>query len=135
MSILIEIPGNPSSKTAQQKGEAVVHGHIHHYKKASVREAERVLSWQLKRFVPDEPLTGPIRLRVEWFFELKKQKREEWKITRPDLDNLEKGLLDVMTDLGFWRDDSQIVVKITTKKVVPVGSGKLIIEIEEIQDE
>lgn len=35
--------------------------------------------------------------------------------TRPDLDNLEKGLLDTMTRLRFWLDDSQVAQKKTNK--------------------
>jgi Holliday junction resolvase RusA-like endonuclease len=30
------------------------------------------------------------------------------KITRPDTDNLDKLLKDVMTDMGFWEDDALI---------------------------
>lgn len=32
-----------------------------------------------------------------------------WMTERPDIDNVTKGILDVMTSLGIWEDDSQIV--------------------------
>lgn len=135
MRIEIDIPGNPPTATAQQKGEKVIRGRVHHYEKANVRLAKQEIAYKIKKYAPAQPLIGPIHLMIEWAFELKKQKKPEWKITRPDLDNLEKGLLDVMTDLGFWNDDAQVAVKQTCKKAVPVGKGCLKIVIEEIGNE
>lgn len=132
MVIYIRLDGNPSSVTQQQKGETVIKGHIHHYEKKNVREAKNALRWQLKPYAPKEPLTGPIFLRVEWRFELKRCRKIAWKVTRADLDNLEKGLLDVLTDMKFWNDDAQVCMKHTSKKEVPPGEGFLEIEIRQI---
>jgi Holliday junction resolvase RusA-like endonuclease len=65
---------------------------------------------------PAEPFTGPLRVEIRWRFPYRKTERggvikRGWAIphdTRPDLDNLAKGLLDAMTRLQFWRDDAQI---------------------------
>ena len=35
-------------------------------------------------------------------------KWKKWKATKPDCDNLVKAVLDAMTLLGFWVDDSQV---------------------------
>jgi Holliday junction resolvase RusA-like endonuclease len=133
MSIFIEIKGNPPTRTAQQKGVSVRGGHAHFYEKASVRQAKDELAWKIKPFAPAEPYHGPIALTIHWAFELKRVKFPFWKTTRPDLDNLEKGLLDVMTGLGFWDDDSQICLKTTKKWEVPVGQGFLRISVEEMK--
>ena len=130
--IHIRLDGNPSSVTQQQKGETIIKGRIHHYEKKNVREAKNALRWQLKPYIPKEPLGGPICLKIEWRFELKRCKRRFWKVTRPDLDNLEKGLLDVLTDMNFWNDDSQVCIKHSCKKEVPPGEGFLEIEIRQI---
>ena len=37
------------------------------------------------------------------------------KITRPDTDNLNKLLKDVMTDMGFWKDDALICTELIMK--------------------
>lgn len=133
MAIYIELKGNPPTRTAQQKGVSVRGGHAHFYEKASVRQAKDELAWKIKSFAPGEPFHGPIALTVHWGFELKRVKVPFWKTTRPDLDNLEKGLLDVMTSLGFWDDDSQICLKTTKKWEVPPGKGFLRISVEEMK--
>lgn len=105
----------PPTATAQQKGERVVKGCIHHYKKKNVAQAEAILRDALLPYVPAEPITDqPIMLRVLWEFPFPKSAKKHKpgycrnKITRPDTDNLNKLLKDVMTDMGFWKDDALI---------------------------
>ena len=105
----------PPTATAQQKGEQIIGGRIHHYKKKNVRQAEAILRDALLPYLPAEPIVDkPIRLSVLWMFPYPKSARKHkpghsrWKITRPDTDNLNKLLKDVMTDMGFWKDDALI---------------------------
>ena len=105
----------PPTATAQQKGERVVNGYIHHYKKKNVAAAEAILRDALLPYVPAEPITDKaISLDVIWMFPYPKSAKkhnpgwERWKITRPDTDNLNKLLKDIMTDIGFWKDDALI---------------------------
>ena len=108
----------PPTATAQQKGERVVGGYIHHSKKKNVARAEAILRDALLPYVPAEPITEkPIRLYVLWMFPYPKSAKkhkpgwDRWNITRPDTDNLNKLLKDVMTDMGFWKDDALICVE------------------------
>lgn len=108
----IFIPGSPDTTTAQQNGQQVVNGRIHHYVKRKVEVAKRTLSVQLRPYAPDMPYLGSLYVRVLWSFDKKSLTRRQqasFKKERPDLDNMIKGLADVMTKLGFWGDDSQIV--------------------------
>ena len=112
----------PPTATAQQKGERVVGGYIHHYKKKNVAQAEAILRDALLPYVPEEPITEtPIRLVARWLFPYPKSARKHqpgrkrWKITRPDTDNLNKLLKDVMTDMGFWKDDALISLEMIQK--------------------
>ena len=105
----------PPTATAQQKGERVIGGYVHHYKKKNVAAAEAILRDALLPYVPAEPIKGkPILLTVQWMFPWPKSARkhepgqQRYKITRPDADNLNKLLKDVMTDMGFWKDDALI---------------------------
>ena len=112
----------PPTATAQQKGERVVGGYIHHYKKKNVARAEAILRDALLPYIPEEPVTGrPIHLTVRWVFPYPKSAKKHfpgfvrWKITRPDGDNLNKMLKDVMTDMGFWKDDALISAETVQK--------------------
>lgn len=107
----IYLPFDPPTATAQMKGLRIVNGRAHFYEKANVSEAKALLKDALLEFVPDTPIKGPVSLSVTWAFSttVKKKIAGEYRTTRPDIDNLFKGLADCMTDLGFWDDDSQIV--------------------------
>lgn len=134
-AISIFIEGNPSTRTAQQKGVTVIKGRVHHYEKKEVRLAKEALMYHLMSYRPKAPIEGPVEVFIEWKFGLKKCKRTEWKITRPDLDNLEKNCLDCLTACGFWKDDAQIVSKTTMKMQVPDGEGSLYIRIESLRED
>ena len=123
-ALYIRIDCIPPTATAQQKGAFVTPGgRIQFFKRRRVLEAERTLAALLAPYRPHAPVTGPVRLVVEWTFPYRKSERkadvregrELRHTTRPDLDNLEKGLVDTMTTLGFWLDDSQICSKTTRK--------------------
>ena len=112
----------PPTATAQQKGERVVGGYIHHYKKKNVAEAEAILRDALLPYIPETPIEDqPISLWVCWMFPYPKSAKKHqpgWiraKTTRPDGDNLNKMLKDVMTDMGFWKDDALISAELVTK--------------------
>ena len=47
--------------------------------------------------------------------EASRHKDGEWKITKPDTDNMIKLLKDCMTRVGFWQDDAQVCSEITEK--------------------
>lgn len=113
----------PPTATAQQKGERVVGGYIHHYKKKNVAQAEAILRDALLPYVPAESIEDkPIFFGAEWMFPYPKSAKKHmlgWnrqKITRPDTDNLNKLLKDVMTDMGFWKDDALICTEFIRKE-------------------
>jgi Holliday junction resolvase RusA-like endonuclease len=61
--------------------------------------------------IPDRPYEGP--LEVSLYFGFPNIQADKGRVkpmtTKPDFDNLAKSVLDAMTDMGFWGDDSQIV--------------------------
>ena len=113
----------PPTATAQQKGAFVCGGHIRFYTKKKVRQSENFLAALLSMHVPDVPFSGPVSLTARWEFPWRKSERKSVTragepiphVSRPDLDNLEKNLLDVLTRLRFWTDDSLVTEKLTSK--------------------
>lgn len=86
------------------------------YRSAELEEARSELRARLAKFSPKEPLTGAVALRVLWCFPIKgKHIDGEWKTSKPDTDNLQKMLKDVMTDLNWWADDAQVAMEVVEK--------------------
>jgi Holliday junction resolvase RusA-like endonuclease len=106
----------PPTVTHQQKDAKCVNGKPVFYEPAKLKEARAQLMAHLGKHAPAKPYNGPIRLVVKWCYPITgKHSDGEWKMTRPDVDNAQKLLQDCMTDLGFWKDDAQIVSLIAEK--------------------
>ena len=113
----------PPTATAQQKGVFVRGGKVRFFTKKKVREGENFLAALLSMHAPDAPFSEPVAVKVRWTFPWRKSERKSIvtagnpvpHTSRPDLDNLEKALLDVMTRLNFWTDDSLVTEKSTSK--------------------
>ena len=113
----------PPKATAQQKGAFVCNGKVRFFTKNKVRQAESVLASLLMPYRPPRPIDEPVFLMVYWFFPWRKSERKSIvnagrpvpHTSRPDLDNLEKNMLDVMSRLGYWTDDSIVARKSTGK--------------------
>ena len=107
---------DPPTATAQERQVTIVRNRPIFYQPEKLKEAKRILRLHLRPFKPKEPIQGPIELKVSWLFPRgKRHKHEEWRVTKPDTDNLQKMLKDVMTDLGFWVDDAQVVKEVVEK--------------------
>lgn len=103
------IPMNPPTATAQEKQSTMRGAKRCFYKNARLQKAEDDLTWALTPHVPQEPLCGPVALCVTWLYPSSPaHPHGAWKATRPDTDNLDKMLKDIMTRLHFWRDDAQV---------------------------
>ena len=86
------------------------------YEPPALVAARGKLMAHLAKHRPSQKMGGPLRVVVKWLFYNKQKKRHgQYKETIPDLDNMEKLLFDVMTNLGYWHDDAQICSKITEK--------------------
>ena len=60
---------------------------------------------RLTKVAPKKPFPGPVWLKIAFCFKSdEKHQPGIPKPTKPDLDNLEKGLVDCMTKCNFWND-------------------------------
>lgn len=118
MRMVLEM--EPPRCTAQHKGERVVRGKwVQHYEKkpqkiarlnylAAIRAA---MEKTAKDYYTVDEMGEPIPLRVSIAFTFKAGRRKDVgapKVTRPDLDNMAKGLLDCLTQSRLLMDDSQV---------------------------
>lgn len=113
--IRFTIPIDPPKVTFQDKCLGVRYGKPYMYESQKLKEAKASLRAYIVRFKPAEPMTGPLKMSVYWKFKYASAKKEEWMTLKPDLDNMNKMLQDILQDLGFFKDDSQIVILQTVK--------------------
>lgn len=115
MTIEFFMPMNPPTITHQEKQVRVVNGKPAFYEPAELKAARLKLRDHLAEHRPKRPLTGAVRLVVKWCFPRGRHRNGEYRITKPDTDNLQKLLKDVMTTAGFWQDDAQVASEIAEK--------------------
>lgn len=124
---------------AKGRGRATIAGgHARIYTPAKTRDAEQTFVARSLEFRPPEPLRGPLRLQLTFVMPCPKSAPRSLKdrlgmypphVKRPDLDNLEKLVLDACNGV-FWIDDAQ-VFDVSKRKVygtVPM----IVVRIEEI---
>lgn len=112
----------PPTATAQGKGVRVVDGKPCFFTKARQKQDTAFLTALLLPHVPATAFASPVFVFIGWRFPWRKADRPAMRMwgpsphgTKPDLDNLEKSLLDAMTRLGFWSDDGLVARKLTEK--------------------
>ena len=99
----------PPTITQQEKSITIRNGKPVVYEPAELKQAREKLRAHLAKHVPQKSFTGPVWLGVKWCFPIRGRHRDgEYKATKPDTDNLEKMLKDVMEDLGVFKNDAQV---------------------------
>ena len=106
---------NPPTVTYQEHKVAVVHGKPVFYDPPELKAARQKLMAHLGKEVPEEPYRKGVRLVTKWCFPNGRHKDGEYRITKPDTDNLQKLLKDCMTMCGFWKDDALVASEIVEK--------------------
>ncbi len=109
-------PMIPPTTTQQMHQVCVVSGKPHFYEPPEVAQARAKLLAAVCRYMPAAPFTCGVALLVKWCFPVAGRHRDgEYRITKPDTDNLQKMLKDVMTECGFWTDDALVCREIVEK--------------------
>lgn len=105
----------PPTVTYQEKKVSIKSGKPIFYEPSELKEARAKLTAYLGRYTPYTPFSSAVRLTVKWCFPKGKRTQGKYKTTKPDTDNLQKLLKDVMTDLKFWKDDALVASEIVEK--------------------
>lgn len=115
MEFSIPVPpvGQMRARHSVRNGFSVTH------KAKEQASREMTLKAFLIRERPEKPLEGPLRLGVCAYMPIPASKPKKWReqarahvirpTTKPDLDNMLKHLKDCLTQMGFWKDDKQVV--------------------------
>ena len=132
MHLQFFIPMKPPTVTQQEKRVSKSqNGRYYFYDTPELKAARAKLRDYLASYVPEQEYTTAVRLVAKWCFPLTGRHRDgEYKTSKPDTDNLQKMLKDVMTDLHFWKDDALVVSEITEKFYAAIPG--LYIAIQEI---
>lgn len=105
----------PPTSTHQEKGYTIVNGKRRYYDRGN-SDAEQKLKAYLSKHIPDKPYMDAVQVVTKWCFPIKAKHYDGEPYTnKPDADNLCKALYDIMTKLGFWKDDSLIYSSVTEK--------------------
>jgi len=143
MTITFQVFGEPKAQPrprafARKMGDKFV---------ARVFEAGTAEGWKsliataAKPHAPAVPYTCPVRVDVTFIFPRPKihhiaNKPErglrsdapQWHTKKPDRDNLDKALLDALTQLGcFWHDDAQVCCGEIVKEFGPTPGARVMI--------
>ena len=113
------VPCIPPKSTHQASLRILKHGDKQFIGKMTTskgKAVEHMLSAGFSPYVPAEPMQGPLYLKILYRFPWRKgqSKRSRagrtfmWCDTRPDADNLEKLLMDVLSALNYFKDDAQV---------------------------
>lgn len=109
------MPMIPPTVTAQEHKIAVVKNKPILYDTPEIKDAKDKLIANLLKHKPKKRYDCGVRLMVKWLFPKGKHHDGEYRITKPDTDNLQKIIKDCMTKCGFWRDDSLVASEIVEK--------------------
>lgn len=117
MTIEFFMPMDPPTVTHQEHKVAVHNGKPRFYEPAELKAARAKLTAHLTKHKPEQKLNGALGMKTTWLFPCGASYQPgEYRITKPDTDNLQKLLKDCMTTVGFWKDDAQVAVECVQKR-------------------
>lgn len=105
------------------------------------------VAWRAREFQPPEPITGPIDVSLQFWLPRPKGHHVASDPSRPlktnaprhhtgkpDCDNLAKAVLDCLTQIGFWVDDSQVIhLRVRKAYVGTYGNSGVAVLIERVE--
>lgn len=107
-------------------------GSVYMYEAAELKRVRTELEGMLYKRRPEAPYTCAVRLIVKYGFKATaKHPANTWKTTKPDTDNMNKLLKDVMTKCGFWTDDALVVSEVIEKYYTDLPG--IFIQIDEME--
>jgi Holliday junction resolvase RusA-like endonuclease len=99
-----------------------------------VKDWEAVVKKEAKKHF-EMPFARPVMVSLTFYLHRPKTRRLDfWVTTTPDLDNLEKSVLDGLNEVAYT-DDKLVVMKSSSKRYVTDGVPRVRITVASIQDQ
>ncbi len=99
-----------------------------------VKDWETIVKNEAKKHF-EMPFAWPVMVSLTFFMHRPKTRRLEfWVSTTPDLDNLEKSVLDGLNEVAYT-DDKLVVVKSSSKRYVTDGVPRVRITVASMKDQ
>lgn len=113
VSVLFTVRGLPK---AQPRVKAFRRGaHAGVYTPGSASQWKDLVVFAARAHRPPSPLDGPLSVSIDFLMPRPKSRMRKRdpsgeipSSAKPDRDNLEKAVLDALTQDGWWRDDAQV---------------------------
>ena len=123
-TISFEIMGDPVAQGRPRAGRSFS-GKTVLYDPAKSRDFKQYVKLVASQYKPQELITGPVHLELTFYQSTPKKYHTKPKqaliesgvllpVSRPDLDNLAKGVKDSFSKI-IWQDDSQVVSMLVRK--------------------
>lgn len=108
------------------------HGRARVYDPGTAEAWKSEIALAARPYVPREPIAGPVSLVVCLWFPRPKShylrgairaSAPAMYVSKPDVDNAVKAVMDALTAIGMWRDDAQ-VCSLCVSKMYTAGDAK-----------
>ncbi len=123
MNLFFEVRCNPPKSTAQA-GSMIMHRKkpdgstvpfVGKSQSSSAAKAQKSLMALFSEHAPETPLSGPVWCDITWTYPWRASESKKRMLAarqpcdkRPDIDNIQKMMLDCLTRCAFWKDDGQV---------------------------
>ncbi len=130
--VMFEVIGHPVPKA---RPRVVTKGKKRFaYTPKRVKDWENVVKDEAQKYF-ERPFDRPVVVSLTFYLPRPNSRRLDfWVSTTPDLDNLEKAVLDALNGVAYT-DDRLVVVKSSSKRYVRKGDPRVEITITSIQDQ
>lgn len=113
------IPGTPKGQPRPRAFS--MGGRVRVYDPSTAEGWKAEVALAVRDIAPSTPLTGPLKVDLVFYLPrpkahyrtgryagILKDSAPHWHTGKPDIDNLTKAVLDALSQLRFWEDDSQV---------------------------
>jgi Holliday junction resolvase RusA-like endonuclease len=141
-TIQFEVHGTPKGQPRPRA--FALHGRARVFDPGTAEGWKAQIAIAAKPFLPSTPYDGPLKVCISFSFIRPKGHYGKRKgalylrddapfqhTGKPDLDNLEKAVLDALTTLGMWHDDAQVFQLSSSKHYCEAGYEGANIQIEQ----